>query len=73
MSQTVEAIYENGIIRPLQPLDLPDQAYVRVSVEAVADGGADAERAAWLAQSERALTREWDNDPDDIYNELFSQ
>lgn len=37
MSQTVEAIYANGIIRSLQPLDLPDQAYVRVSVEAVPD------------------------------------
>ncbi len=26
--QTVEAIYEGGILRPLQPLDIPERQYV---------------------------------------------
>lgn len=34
MTQTVEAIYENGVLRPVQPLDgIADQSRVRVTVE----------------------------------------
>src|SRR5262249_3834342 len=31
MSQTIEAIYENGIFRPLSPVDLPEGTRVRVA------------------------------------------
>ncbi len=31
------------------------------------------ERAAWLAQSERRLREVWDNDADDVYNELLAR
>lgn len=30
MSQTIEAIYENGLFKPLAPVDLPEGARVRV-------------------------------------------
>lgn len=34
MTQTVEAIYENGILRPVQPLEgIRDQSRVRVTVD----------------------------------------
>jgi len=33
-TQTVEAIYENGILRPLQELEnLPEQSQVKVTIE----------------------------------------
>ena len=35
MSLVVDAIYENGILRPLGPLDLPERQQVRVTVEVV--------------------------------------
>ena len=33
MTLTVEAIYENGVLRPLQPLPLKDQETVRITIE----------------------------------------
>jgi predicted DNA-binding antitoxin AbrB/MazE fold protein len=70
MTTAVEAIYEAGLLRPLQPLALPEHARVRVSVETLpAD---DAERQAWLAQSERRLHDVWDNDADDVFNALLA-
>jgi hypothetical protein len=33
----------------------------------------DTERAAWLAQSERRLREVWDNDDDDVFNELLAR
>jgi len=32
MSQNIQAIYENGILRPLQPLDLPENETVNITV-----------------------------------------
>lgn len=34
MSQHIDAIYDNGMLRPLEPLSLPDQARVKLTVEA---------------------------------------
>ncbi len=33
MSESFDAIYENGVLRPLQPLQLPEQAQVKVIIE----------------------------------------
>ena len=33
MSQQIDAIFENGVLRPLEPLHLPDLTRVKVSVE----------------------------------------
>jgi len=33
MTLTVEAIYENGVLKPLQPLPLQEREKVRVTVE----------------------------------------
>jgi predicted DNA-binding antitoxin AbrB/MazE fold protein len=68
MPAAVEAIYEDGLLRPLQPLALPEHAHVRISVETI---DADPERAAWLAQSERRLRETWENDADDAFNGLL--
>ena len=68
MIAAVEAIYEGGLLRPLQPLALPEHAHVRISVETM---DADPERAAWLAESERRLRETWENDADDVFNALL--
>ena len=70
MTTAVDAIYEDGLLRPLQPLSLPEHTHVRLSVETLPD---DPERAAWLAQSERRLREAWDNEADDVFNELLTR
>ncbi len=70
MKNAVEAIYEAGTLRLLQALPLPDHTHVRVAIETIP---ADAERTEWLAQSERRLLAVWNNDADDIYNELLTR
>lgn len=67
MTTTVEAIYENGKLVLPGPLALPDKSHVRVTIEA------DVERDAWLKLSEDCLTKVWDNDADDVFNELLTK
>ncbi|MGI6456454.1 MAG: antitoxin family protein [bacterium] len=33
MSRTVKAIYENGLLRPLEPVSLPEKAHVHITIE----------------------------------------
>ncbi len=33
MSQQIDAIFDHGVLKPLGPLNLPDQAHVRVTVD----------------------------------------
>ena len=35
MSEHIQAIYENGVLRPLQPLDLPENKIVEIDVRDV--------------------------------------
>ena len=37
MSQNVQAIYQNGVLRLLQPLDLPENKVVEIDVRDIAD------------------------------------
>jgi predicted DNA-binding antitoxin AbrB/MazE fold protein len=39
MIQHIKAIYDHGVLRPLEPLILDDQAVVSLSVEATTDAG----------------------------------
>ena len=67
MTLTVEAIYENGKLVLSHPLSLPEKSHVRVTVES------DPEREAWLKVSEESLKRVWENDADDVFNELLKK
>jgi predicted DNA-binding antitoxin AbrB/MazE fold protein len=67
MTTTVEAIYENGRLVLSHPLSLPEKSHVRVTIES------DLEREAWLKLSEEALAKAWDNDADDVFNELLTK
>ena len=68
MSTTLEAIYEDGLLRLAQPLPLPSRSRVTVTIQMAEE---DAERQHWLAVSEAALRKTWDNPADDVFNELL--
>ena len=67
MITTVDAVYEDGRLVLQQPLPLPEHTHVRVTIDA------DWEHAAWLKLSEESLNKVWDNDPDDIFNDLLQK
>jgi predicted DNA-binding antitoxin AbrB/MazE fold protein len=69
MTATIDAIYEDGHLRLLKAISLPEHTQVRVHLQTVGD---DSERAEWLAQGERSLLKTWDNEADDVYNELLA-
>jgi predicted DNA-binding antitoxin AbrB/MazE fold protein len=41
MSQQIDAIYDNGVLKPLAPLSLPDKARVKLTVETQPLEGSD--------------------------------
>jgi predicted DNA-binding antitoxin AbrB/MazE fold protein len=72
MTSTVHAIYDNGVLRLTEPLFLPDQTPVTVTIETNFPES-DRLREEWLAASETALLKTWQNDADDVFNELLSK
>jgi predicted DNA-binding antitoxin AbrB/MazE fold protein len=76
MKSSVEAIYEDGVFRPLAALPLQEHALVRLQIETSEDTrtvAVDFERSEWLKQGEVALLKVWSNDEDDVYNALLTQ
>ena len=70
MSTTLEAIYEDGLLRLAQPLPLPIHSRVMVTIETPEE---DAERQHWLTVSEAGLRKTWDNPADDVFNDLLKK
>jgi predicted DNA-binding antitoxin AbrB/MazE fold protein len=73
MTNTVEAIYEDGVLKLPGRLPLPEKTHVTVTIESGTRGSEDVERSAWLKLSEEALTTTWNNPGDDVFNELFKR
>lgn len=48
MIENIQAIYKNGVLRPLQPLDLPEDKIVEIDVRDVSENDADIEK--WLQE-----------------------
>ncbi len=67
MIKSVDAVYEDGRLVLQQPLPLPEHAHVRVIIDT------DSEREAWLKLSEESLRKVWDNDADEVFNELLQK
>jgi predicted DNA-binding antitoxin AbrB/MazE fold protein len=65
--KTIDATYEDGKLVLQQPLPLPEHAHVRVIIDT------DSERAAWLKLSEESLRKVWDNDADEVFNDLLQK
>jgi predicted DNA-binding antitoxin AbrB/MazE fold protein len=68
MTTTVEAVYENGKLVLARRLSLPEKSHVRVTIESP-----DIEREAWLKLSEESLAEVWNNEADDVFNELLKK
>ena len=47
--QTMTAIFENGVLKPAQPLNLPEHAQVRITIEPFDRDAQKAEKLAALA------------------------
>ena len=73
MTTTVEAIYEDGVLKLPRKLPLPEKTHVKVTIDSGNVGWEDAERSAWLKLNEEALTKTWDNPDDDVFNELLKR
>ena len=71
MTTVVDAVYEQGWLKPLKPLLLPEHARVQLTLTEETSEGV--ERREWLAQSERTLMKVWDNSADDVFNELLQR
>ena len=50
MNEHIQAIYENGVLRPLAPLDLPEQSIVEIKLRDKTENGANKEE--WLREFE---------------------
>lgn len=48
MSDSIQAIFENGLLRPLAPLDLPENSVVEIDVKGVRNERTDSTR--WLVE-----------------------
>ncbi len=57
MIETIQVIYKNGVFRPLQPLDLPEDEIFNIDLRD--DSGNDNDKEKWLAEFD-----EWMNDLD---------
>jgi len=57
MSEYIQAIYENGILRPLTPLDFPENSVVEIDVRGVSKN--DSGKEKWLKEFD-----EWMNSLD---------
>ena len=68
MTKTLEAIYENGVLRLPGPLPLPEKSHVTVTIQSVDDE----ERETWMKVCEDKLAQAWD-DSDDVFNELLKK
>ncbi len=53
MTLTVEAIYENGVLKPVQPLPLKEQEVVRITIES---------QLSWVERT--AGMMKWTGDPE---------
>ena len=47
MERVVEAVYENGVLTPLEPLDLPECKRLTITIRLPATEGADEVLNAW--------------------------
>ena len=73
MTTTVEAIYENGMLKLPRPLPIEEKAQVVVTIQTKEPSDEAKERQAWLKRSEETLTKAWDNPADDVFNELLDK
>jgi predicted DNA-binding antitoxin AbrB/MazE fold protein len=73
MTTTVEAIYEDGVLKLPRPLPLEEKSSVLVTIQSKGETEDAGERKAWLRLSEETLSKAWANPADDVFNELLDR
>jgi predicted DNA-binding antitoxin AbrB/MazE fold protein len=73
MTATIEAVYENGVLKLSHPLPLKNNSHVVVRIQSKEDNTETEDREAWLRLSEKNLTEVWNNPADDVFNELLDR
>lgn len=67
----IHFVYENGVLRPEEPVNLPEgtrgTAHIRTDPPALAT---PEDSGAWLKAQESAFARAWDDDEDAVYDTL---
>ena len=70
--QDIHFVYENGVLRPEEPVDLPDGtrgiAHIRTSIPD--SSPRDGDSGAWDKAQEAAFAAAWDNDEDAVYDKM---
>jgi len=66
MLNTIKAIMRGGRIELLEPVDIPEGTEVLVTV-------LSEEADFWLRASESSLAAVWDNQEDDLYEQLLKR
>ena len=66
MMNTVKAIFKEGRIELLEQVDIPEGAEVLVTI-------LSNEAEFWLRASESSLALVWDNEEDNIYEQLLKR
>ena len=72
MTATLPATYEHGVLRLGKDLPLPEHAAVMVTVQ-FKEASETTDDEAWAAQGKAALAATWDNEADEVFNELAAQ
>ena len=57
VTRTVNARFTNGVLTPLEPLDLPDGILVELNIQTLDDPGPDAPASAGDAEEDAGLLR----------------
>ena len=65
-------MFENGVLKPEGPVDLPEGARGIAHIRTTIDAGKDdaGERSAWAKAQEAALAGAWDDDEDAVYDNM---
>jgi predicted DNA-binding antitoxin AbrB/MazE fold protein len=71
MTQQIDAIYENGVLRPLVPLALPDKTHVKITLEPQSESST-VEKIASQQAALRELWKEIDQLPQTRNNDGWS-
>jgi predicted DNA-binding antitoxin AbrB/MazE fold protein len=61
MTQTIHAVYENGVFRPTEPVDLPEHCEVEVEVRQIAERVEQAPMSEGLAKIYEILGRRYNS------------
>ncbi|MCS6910578.1 MAG: antitoxin family protein [Anaerolineales bacterium] len=67
MLSTVRAIFQNGRIKLLEPIEIPEGTHMLVTLLLEED------ERFWLRASQKSLDAVWENSEDDVYAELLTR